>query len=399
MKQLLSNFAPFVGAVTLACATTTPPGAGRGLERVANRALGVQCEGIWWAVLLAYRDRTIRSEGDVTLEVDRITGVGEQRDHPAVVLMAHLEGDSLRYDPAWLDSLVANRVVDGVCQTSNVADCPDSILTEFLSLSLPQLSGDSTATLLVSEEALNPAACRRGAGAVMGGVMGRRVALTHQVSGWTVSKSTMTVAGTTMCGFTPAEQARAARLEREDSLLRESISVVAGTYRVTVLFGSGDSAVLFARTEQYPMSSIRGRTKDDARRDDYQPITGYYLMTHSAASLDSLTTPSSLGQSFYAVSVSPISVMRDSSMWRGEVDPLVEVHFLDSRAALRAEAESLYRASDQLRDSAWYFMPGTWIIHRDGRVRYDWAIMDGSKFLYRVHAVRISSQTDPGRSR
>lgn len=187
-----------------------------------------------------------------------------------------------------------------------------------------------------------------------------------------------------------------ARLQREDSLLRANPSPVAGTYRVTIVFESGDSSVVFTRTETHPMSSIRSRRRDDAADDEDRPIIGYYLATCSAASVDSI--PPEFGpclQSYYAVSVDPIVVTSDSTVFHGEVDPLVEVTFLDSRAALRKQAHDLFGAGegDDARDPQWYYMPGTWIVYADRRVRHDWTVMQGPRLAYRVRAERISTET------
>jgi len=192
-----------------------------------------------------------------------------------------------------------------------------------------------------------------------------------------------------------------ARLEREDSLLRETISPVAGTYRVTIVFGSGDSSVLFTRTELHPTSSLRSRRSEDAGGDEYRPIVGYYLATCSAASVDSIP-PQFSGlclQSYYAVSLQAIVKTPDSTVWHGEVDPLVEVTFLDPRATVRNEAHHLFGVSEEARDPEWYFMPGTWAVYNDHRVRHDWTVKDGRQLVYQVRAERISVQTLRSRSR
>ncbi len=366
-----------------------------------EHALSPHAEAIWRAILRAYASGGIRSEGDVTLAANRATGVGEQRNRPRVVLMARLGTQALTYRRPWLDSLTANGTVDAVCSAATTEDCPDSVMTTFLRLAQPVFTSDSAATVEVSDEALNPAACRRHAGAILGGVMQTRVDLRERGELWAVVGSTMEIGGTTVCGFTPEDEARAARLGREDSLLRETGSPVAGTYRVTLFFGSGDSAVLYTRTELHPMSSIRDRRRDDVARDGYKPILGYDLATCSAASVDSLpgSFSGSCLQSYYAVSVVPIANFADSTLWHGQVDPLVEVTFLDPRAAVRVEARSLFGASEAADNSDWYFMPEIWITHRDGRVRLDYTVMRGTEVAYKVRADRISLETLVSRAR
>jgi hypothetical protein len=267
-------------------------------------------------------------------------------------------------------------------------------MTSYLELSVPEFVADSHAIVTITDHGLNPWACRRKTGAAMGGFMSIRFELTREAPIWRIVKREMEWSGTTVCGFSPEEEARIARLEREDSLLREIISPMAGTYRVVVLFGSGDSSVVFTRTELHPRSSIRDRRQQDAGEDEYRPINGYYLATCSAGSTDSI--PASFGpclQSYYAVSLEPIVTKPESTTWHGEIDPLVEITFLDSRASVRNEAQQLFGASEKTRDPEWYFMPGTWITYQDGHVRYEWTIKQGRELAYKVRAERISDRT------
>ena len=191
---------------------------------------------------------------------------------------------------------------------------------------------------------------------------------------------------------------RIQRVIAEDESVRRRPSPVAGTFRVTVTFGSGDSTVLYARTERQPMSMIRGRGQDVLARTP--PIEGYYLMAHYAASVAELRMDYK-GQytSYHAVSLVPILTTKDSTVWRGEVDPLVVVTFLDPRAAVRLRARSLYGASEENRDSTWYFLPGFWVTYADGRARYEWKVGPRSQPLYVVRAERISTITTTGHSR
>jgi hypothetical protein len=357
-------------------------------------------EMIWLAVLQTYSTGAVSSEGDVTLGTNRSLGVGEQSSRAPLVLMTHTLQRQTAYRRAWLDTLVRLGAIRNTCDASQAKDCPDSVMTSFLSLSDPNIGPDSAATVMVSDEALNPTACRRKAGASMGGFMSMQFDLARENGNWRVMKKQMGSAGTTVCGFTAEEEAGIARLEREDSLLRQTKSPVAGTYRVTVTFGSGDSSVFYARTELHPMSSIRERRRDDVQREDYQPIIGYYLATCSAPSLDSLPPTFSYPclQSYYAVSVDPILTETDSTLWHGEIEPLVEVVHLDSRGAVRSEAQSLFGASEE-RGQDWYFMPGTWVTYTDGHVRHDWTVAQAGELAYRVRANRISQVTLASRSR
>ena len=170
-------------------------------------------------------------------------------------------------------------------------------------------------------------------------------------------------------------------------------SPVAGTFRVVVVFGSGDSSVLFARTELHPTSPVTRRRVDEPSAS----FVGYYLMAQYAGTIRELPTEyQGRNTSYHAVSLKPISSNQDSSVWRGEVDPLVQVKFLDLRESVKRLAESLYGASEEVRDSSWYFLPGFWITYPNGRVRYEWTGRRGSRLLYAVRAERMSTETTVG---
>ncbi len=357
-------------------------------------------EAIWLAVLRSYASRSTRSEGDVTLSTNRLMGTGEQSSGAPLVLWVP-SSKSQQYRRAWLDSLVQEQLVQSVCTATDLNACPDSLMTSFLELAPPDVATDSSAIVAVTDHGSNPAACRAKAGAVMGGFMSMRFEVVRDNGGWTVRKKSMEMAGTTFCGFTPEEEARMAHVAREDSLLREQVSVIAGTYRVTVTFASGDSSVLFFRTERNPMSAIRRRRRDDVLRKGEHKIEGYYLATCAAASVDSLPATFSFPclQSYFALSLRPVVTTTDSTIWHGEVDPLAEVSLRDPSLGVRTEAEGLFGVSERNRDKDWYFMPGVWITYKDGRVRHVWTIMDGAHIAYRVHADRISTETLVSRSR
>jgi len=364
---------------------------GRG---VAQRAPGdaalpqnALTEAVWGAVLQSYAARALRSEGDITLRANRVTGVGDQQLHPRVVLMV---GGGHTPRRQWLDSLVSAHSVDGVCSAPEPDGCPDSVTASFLTLGDPALIGDTAATIALTDEALNPTACRRHAGVSMGGFMNTEVRLARRFGVWSVIGYSQRDAGTTACGFTPQEESRMARLEREDSLIRETVSPMAGTYRVTVVFGSGDSSIVFARTDLHPTSSLRDRNMDDLRSGRDRPIVGYYVTAHSAASLTDLQSSKTfLPEEYYAVSVDPFSAAGDSTLWHGDIDPLVAINMLDPRAIIREEAKSYFDLDGG--DSAWYFMPGIWVTHSDGRVRFEWTARSGAR-VYHVRAERISTE-------
>lgn len=229
----------------------------------------------------------------------------------------------------------------------------------------------------------------------MGGLSQVQFTLARDGSGWRVVRRSPGLAGTTMCGFSPEEEAYTARLRSELAILRSARSPMAGTYRVVVTFSSGDSSVLYSRTEPRPMSDLRQRRKSDFAHEEYRPILGYYLATCSAATVESLP-PTFYGkclQSYYAVSTAPIDASTADSVWRGEVEPLVEVTFIDPRQPIKDLAESLFGASEEERGDDWYFMPGRWIASAHHPVRFEWKVTRGSDVLFSVRAERISSKT------
>lgn len=186
------------------------------------------------------------------------------------------------------------------------------------------------------------------------------------------------------------------RRHAEDERVRSRASPLAGTYRVVVVFGSGDSSVVYARTERSPMSTVRSRRRDGEGDDS---IVGYYLMSQYAASARDLPLDDRRrNTSYHAVSLLPVLESRDSSVWRGSVNPLVEVTFLDPRPAVRVQARALFGAGDEGRDSLWYYFPGKWITYPDGHARFEWKAGVG-RDTYFVRAERISLETTPGHSR
>ena len=357
-------------------------------------------EAIWLAVLRSYASYSTRSEGDVTLSTNRLMGTGEQSSRAPIVLWVPA-AKTQQYRRAWLDSLVHERLVRSICTAADLDGCADSVMTSFLDLVRPEMVADSSATVTVTDHGRNPAACRAKAGAVMGGFMSMRFEVVRDKGAWAVRKKDMEMAGTTICGFTAEEEARMARLAREDSLLREEVSIIAGTYRVTVTFESGDSSVLFFRTELHPMSALRDRGRDDLLDRGEHKINGYYIATCAAGSVDSIPNTFSFPclQSYFALSLRPIATTPDSVTWHGDLDPLAEVSLRDPSLTIRAKAESLFGVSERGRDNEWYFMPGVWITYKDGRVRHLWTVKDGTHIAYRVRADRISTETLVSRSR
>ena len=350
-----------------------------------------RAEGVWRTVLENFKSRAIRSEADLQGRVSSAFGGGKPK-RSRIVLMARPGPAPAPYHRAWLDGLVADTVIDGWCGAGTPDACPDSGTTSFLNLADPQFEDDSSASVMVSDVGMDPTACRRHAGATMTGDEQMRVELRRR-GAWEVVNARFVIGGSGFCGFTPTEQQRMARLDHEESLLRQIASPVAGTYRVILHFGAtGDSSVLFMRTQVHPDCCGLRRTARARNDDRYHPLVGYYLSGRAATSVERLGEDSSAyPMRFWAVSMKPVAILGDSSVWRGEIDPLGEVNQLDPRAAVRLEARGLFKVSEDLRDSAWYFLPGLFVLHSDGRVHFYWRENRGQELVYDVVADRISS--------
>jgi hypothetical protein len=164
---------------------------------------------------------------------------------------------------------------------------------------------------------------------------------------------------------------------------------------------TGDSSVLYSRTESRPMSTIREHRVADFDHDEYRPIVGYYLASCSAASVDSLATTfyDHCLQSYYAVSIVPAAPVAAKTVWHGDVAPIVEVTWLDPRPRIRELAHSLFGSDEDSRRGNWYFMPGQWVTSRGGHARFKWTVKRGDEVVYTVRAERVSHRTLKGHAR
>lgn len=176
-----------------------------------------------------------------------------------------------------------------------------------------------------------------------------------------------------------------------DARVRQLHSPFAGTFRITVVFGTGQSTVLYARTGSRPRSSIRETSPESASRD--LPVLAYYLKAKFAASPTDIP-PDDRGPEggWVAASLQPFQVDGDSSLWRGSLDPLVEAAKLDSRPFVQLHARSLFGVDERLRDRSWFYTPGVWVLHRDGRLTYQYDVRSGATPVYSVRAERVSTQ-------
>jgi hypothetical protein len=153
-------------------------------------------EATWTAVLRAYRDGSVPTQGDLILETRRAMG-GAGGGPAPIVLMARRDSSYIPFRRAWLDSILTAQLVDYVCVAPEEASCPGTFVATFLSLGDPKIEADSAATVFVEEVGLQPSAC--GAGSSMGGFMHMTHRLRRAHGGWRATSRTLGVSGTTYC--------------------------------------------------------------------------------------------------------------------------------------------------------------------------------------------------------
>ena len=147
-------------------------------------------------MLRLYSRHKLRSEGDITLEANLVSGIGEQRDHAPIVLMAPRER---RYSRPWLDRLIAEHVIDGICVEVDVQQCPGAVTASFLSPADPTFLDDSAAVVEVYDQALNPDACRRHNASSFGGESHLQVRLARRDDRWELADVQMVEGSTIIC--------------------------------------------------------------------------------------------------------------------------------------------------------------------------------------------------------
>lgn len=347
-------------------------------------------EPIWEAALASYRG------GAGPDQVDRsvrrlVDSVGDTLPSRFDLFLARRRDPTLGGYPAdWARRLVADQIVTGICGDDPHHACGGAALTSFVRLGDPEIVGDS-ATLHVSDVTEVPAECRRPDQGGFAGFHSRKLTLVHEGSGWRVISASYEMTGSGHCGQLP-KAAREAM--REDSLARRRASPIAGTYRYVVTLPQGDSIVIYGRTPRYPGSMIRGHRLSDVSAEPH-PIDGYYLDGKCGFSLEALDGPR--GESAtcqHAVTLEPVLVSHDSTVWRGEPEADLAAWVLLDTTALGARLKVAMGGDDD-RDPEWYFTPGYWVRHRDGRLTFHEEIGHGGIVLSRVRGERISKEVLP----
>ena len=418
MTSHRSHFSLWIAAFTMAaCATTPPPPSATPISVALpladirdSRADTVSARDrfrVWEAVLRLFGARVRGGEAAILSEVARDFGqnIGPVRSGPlSLVLMAERAPGLQPYDSAWLGSLVERRLVGEVCRASKAENCPDTVVSTFLSMSDPYLVRGDTFGVHVGEVALNPGQCRRSRMLVGSDDEDRFVVLTDTTTQIVSRSGGIYMSGSGFCGHLPPdEQARVDRINAEDSVVRSRPSPIAGTYRFVVTLANGSAVTVYSRTEAYPMGPFRAWKEHDVSKPGV-PITGYNLMADCAIQESALALKAqrSLKREvvtcYHSVSVAPWLNTADSTVWRGDPEAALAAWILWQHSSLGADLRKA--ASDDPADSSVYYMPGYWIVYRDGRVRFRRVTHDATgAVIATVTGERISNLVLQGHSR
>ena len=192
---------------------------------------------------------------------------------------------------------------------------------------------------------------------------------------------------------------------------RDRPSPIAGTYRVVYRAGSGDSSVLYARTERHPTSlhlSDRVVPPDTAGLDNRWPI-GHNLLVQVAPTLTELPSerlsaadPRSIQGYFEVVDSATRRTPSDTLVLPGSIDLHGQAARMARDSATRASIEAAVAhqvaAQRELYSRRQPGAIGRFIIAADGRARYELVMeRDGLPVLV-VRADRISREHYPARN-
>lgn len=276
-------------------------------------------------------------------------------------------------------------------------------MSTYVQLALPTFLADTVARIRVVDIALNPAACRGelGFGHFFGGEMETELELRLRRSHWTIVTRSMISHATTVCSrLTPEEQERGDRIAAEDSAMRSTPSPIAGTWRYVIRLPSGDSAVIFSRTQQHPMTSLRAWRRDDVSSDTILPINGYTLMAVCTLSEGGLPLSYGGGRAttcYHSASAMAVSSSEDSATYRGDSSAELAAWIALQGQPIASELRTAL--TESARDSMAYYLPGYWTTYSNGNARFDWTISKDGRVLAVVSGRRVSSVLLAGHSR
>jgi len=181
------------------------------------------------------------------------------------------------------------------------------------------------------------------------------------------------------------------RVEAEERRVSMIKSPIAGTYRFVVTVPHVDSLIVYARTDERPWSTERGRyavgTPEDSASDN--AAIGYTLLTAWASSTRALPRRADHDNSSPTISISltPVLQTADSSVWHGSDGALDSDR---NRAFWNRAVRPLEPLIEQTRPKDWYYMPGFWTIYPDGTVRYRYIVERDGIAILSIRGERIS---------
>ncbi len=91
--------------------------------------------------------------------------------------------------------------------------------------------------------------------------------------------------------------------------------------------------------------------------------------------------------------MAPLAHRGDSTDWRGDVEPLAAAAATAASPAIARRIRALLLVPEEDRDPRWYYLPGRWTLHSDGRCRYLWKAQRGGVWQYTVEAERLSADS------
>ena len=163
---------------------------------VRTQAENPRARAVWLAVLELYAAGTIESKAAAIVGASAAARGSAQVPRTRIVLM---DSTSHPYPRAWLDSLFAQHLVDGVCPATDIRRCPGAAATSFLSFGDPAFAGDTAVDVVVDDQSRDPAACRRRGVHALGGFIRAVLHLARHQGPWRLMESTTTAAGDYGC--------------------------------------------------------------------------------------------------------------------------------------------------------------------------------------------------------
>ena len=180
-------------------------------------------------------------------------------------------------------------------------------------------------------------------------------------------------------------------------------SPVAGTYRVVVGIHGRDSMTFFVASERTALSGLSGANRRDVTAYDAEKVpvdVGYVLYAEVGASASAALRASTsereqrLREGMMAALIQPEVRSTDSTVWRGSMDVFASAATLYDAPSRRALLVAL---GSEYADGAASYVPGRFVVHRDGRTTYEASHALPGRAAVFVRGVRVSTRVLPTR--